>query len=373
MLCGAIQGFFLMLLLSSKSKKEKADRLLMVWLVLMAFQLLFYVDNLSQNPLLPNLLQVLGFSLPLLNAAVLYLYVYILSFGNNFKWSGSWKYVLPYLVFNLLAFGFNISAPRNITFNQAIPYFSRDVYPLAACFLTALLAVVPAYYTVKSLIVLVKYQRQLSNKYSYTEQINLGWLKWIVISLLFLFAGLFILVRFGVHLGWLNYQNLFAVVGSILALYVYFIGYFGLRQTTVFASLSMPSNEMGEKETPARGYKRSGLNEEAAGKIFEMLKLHMQETKPFLDDQLSLSTLAQQLNLTPNQLSQVINQQASANFFNFINSYRIEAVKQKLKDPAFAHYSILSIAFDCGFRSKASFNKIFKEMTGTTPHAYQKS
>ena len=99
----------------------------------------------------------------------------------------------------------------------------------------------------------------------------------------------------------------------------------------------------------------------------------MDENKPFLQDDLSLGILAGQLGVTTNQLSQIINQKAGSNFFNFINGYRVQAVKDKLKDPAVAHYSILGIAYDCGFRSKSSFNKIFKATTGQTPQQYQKA
>ncbi len=107
--------------------------------------------------------------------------------------------------------------------------------------------------------------------------------------------------------------------------------------------------------------------------FFQKLVSHTEENKPYLDENLSLATLAQQLDLTSNQLSQIINQKTSSNFFNFINRYRVEAVKLRLKDPAFAHYSILAIGYDCGFQSKSSFNKIFKQMVDKTPLEFQKS
>ena len=99
----------------------------------------------------------------------------------------------------------------------------------------------------------------------------------------------------------------------------------------------------------------------------------MDEHKPFLNEDLSLAILAGELNITANQLSQVINQKTQTNFFNFINGYRVVAVAAKFKDPAMAHFSILGIAYDCGFRSKSSFNKIFKETTGQTPLEYRKA
>lgn len=187
-----------------------------------------------------------------------------------------------------------------------------------------------------------------------------------------MFITLFPLITYGVNLGLVTYENLFAVVGSILTFYLFFIGFFGIRQTTGFTNIPVETNF--EKTTDSKpNYKNSGLNEEMVDDFFQKLTIHTEENKPYLDENLSLAMLAEQLGLTSNQLSQIINQKTSTNFFNFINSYRVEAVKERLKDPDFAHYSILAIGYDCGFQSKSSFNKIFKQMVGKTPLEFQKS
>jgi AraC-like DNA-binding protein len=371
-LTGAIQGFFLILLLKTKRKNSESDKLLMIWLGIIASQLLFYYDNLSISPLATNSIQLLGFSLPLISSPVLYLYIHSLSFGSKFHWKKTWPHLLPYLLFNFITFYLYLINSANVTVSNGIPYFSNDVPPVIVFFLIALLAIIPGYYAILSLLVLLKYQKLLPDNYSYTEKINLNWLKWIVISLLILFVTLFILIKYGVGLGPLTYQNLFAVVGSILAFYIFFIGYFGLRQTTIFTNIPATASVVSETNLQTT-YKNSGIDGEMAEQLFLKLKLHMEENKPFLDEDLSLTILARQLDITSNQLSQIINQKSSSNFFNFINGYRVQAIKEKLKDPAYGHYSILAIGYDCGFRSKASLNKIFKQMTGKTPSQYQKS
>ena len=368
-LTGAIQGVFLILLLKTKRKNSDSDQLLIIWLGIMAAQLLFYYDNLSIRPLAPNSIQLLGFSLPLISSPALYLYIRSLSFGSQFYWKKTWFHLLPYLLFNLVVFYFYFINPAHVRISNGIPYFQMSL--VTAFFLVALLAIIPGYYAILSLLVLLKYQKLLPDNYSYTEKINLNWLKWIVISLLILFVTLFIIIKYGVGLGLLTYQNLFAVVGSILSLYIFFIGYFGLRQTTIFTDIAATINIVAEANLQAN-YKNSGIDGEMAEQLFQKLKLHMEENKPFLDEDLSLAILASQLNITANQLSQVINQKSPSNFFNFINGYRVQAIKEKLKDPAYSHYSILAIGYDCGFRSKASLNKIFKQMTGKTPSTYQK-
>ena len=75
----------------------------------------------------------------------------------------------------------------------------------------------------------------------------------------------------------------------------------------------------------------------------------------------------------PHKLSKLINSQLHQNFFDFINKYRIEEFKNLALDAEHKHYSILVIAYDAGFNSKASFNRIFKNITGYTPSQYIKN
>ncbi|WP_419789101.1 helix-turn-helix domain-containing protein [Mucilaginibacter sp. X5P1] len=340
---------------------------------IISLQLGFYYDNLSANPIFPDYLQLLGFSLPLINSPVLYFYISSLSFGYDFKWRNISIYLLPFLFFNCITFFLHYTKVGDLFLKDGFPHFSSTLNSGVKYSLTALLAIIPGYYTVLSFLVLLRHQKRLPDNYSYTEKINLNWLKWIVVSLLILFAGLFLFIRYGVSYGLVGYPDLFAVVGAILTIYVFFIGFCGLHQDAVFnngISLQVDTNE---EDIIAANYKNSGLSDEKADQIFIRLKLHMDEEKPFLKEDLSLAMLAGDLGITANQLSQVINQKSRSNFFNFINGYRVEAVKDKFKDPALSAYSILGIAYDSGFRSKSSFNKIFKETTGQTPLQYRKA
>jgi AraC-like DNA-binding protein len=99
----------------------------------------------------------------------------------------------------------------------------------------------------------------------------------------------------------------------------------------------------------------------------------METMKPFLEPELTIYKLAEELKVPRHHLSQVINEKAQKSFFDFINSYRIEEVKKLLADPKMANRNILGIALDCGFNSKATFNAAFKKFTGMTPSAYQKA
>jgi AraC-like DNA-binding protein len=114
------------------------------------------------------------------------------------------------------------------------------------------------------------------------------------------------------------------------------------------------------------------LEETDSKKILNMLTLFMEEEKPFLDSDISLITLADSLGVNPKTLSFVINEHIHKNFNHYINDWRIEEVKKRLDNKAYDHFKMLSIAFDCGFNSKSTFNLAFKKATGLSPSEYRK-
>ena len=93
----------------------------------------------------------------------------------------------------------------------------------------------------------------------------------------------------------------------------------------------------------------------------------MRDETPYLDPELTLPALAQRLGTNASILSAVINNAFGRNFNDFVNGYRVEAVKKMLQDPANSHYSLLGIGLACGFNSKSTFNRVFKKMTGSAP------
>ncbi|MBK8558088.1 MAG: helix-turn-helix transcriptional regulator [Lewinellaceae bacterium] len=100
------------------------------------------------------------------------------------------------------------------------------------------------------------------------------------------------------------------------------------------------------------------------------LRSFMEQEKAYLNPDLTLTELAQQTGMNTAQLSFVINNGLGKNFNDFINQYRVEAVKSSLQDPSLAHLSLLGVAFECGFNSKTTFNRAFKKLTGNAPSGY---
>lgn len=93
----------------------------------------------------------------------------------------------------------------------------------------------------------------------------------------------------------------------------------------------------------------------------------LEQEKAWQDPELSLTQVARQLHTNPSLLSKIINQGFGFNFNDFINHYRIEAVKEMLGKGEHKQQTLLGIAFECGFNSKATFNRAFKKATGLSP------
>jgi predicted permease len=101
------------------------------------------------------------------------------------------------------------------------------------------------------------------------------------------------------------------------------------------------------------------------------LKKIVREHCYYRDPELSLSSLAEKLDLTTHELSRIINTVLKKSFNDFINEYRVQDAIQKMRDPSYAHLTLLGIAFEAGFNSQSSFNRIFKQITGKSPVEYK--
>jgi len=118
-------------------------------------------------------------------------------------------------------------------------------------------------------------------------------------------------------------------------------------------------------------YEYNGLDESELTYYKKYVEDFLMKEKSYINPEISLRTLAEKLSISTNHLSQIINACFDQNFHTFINSYRVEEVKKMFADPNKQDESILSIAFEAGFKSKSTFNTFFKKKTGVTPSSYR--
>ena len=96
----------------------------------------------------------------------------------------------------------------------------------------------------------------------------------------------------------------------------------------------------------------------------------MKEKNLYQNPGLSLSDLSQELGVHHNIVSQVINSKEQKNFYDFINAWRINEFITIARNESSKRYTLLALAYECGFNSKTSFNRNFKKVTGLSPSSY---
>jgi AraC-like DNA-binding protein len=207
----------------------------------------------------------------------------------------------------------------------------------------------------------VRYRAGLNHFFSNTIKIELNWLRNFLILVVFLFVSdwIFIYINHNiVPLSWTQNWWSHFLDGCVL-LYLCFEAYRagtlrtrGIQAVGEAASETVVSGEVPDQRTLL-----------LKNQLLEV----MQSTRPYLDPELTLPDLAEKIGLPTLQVSQVINQQLGKNFNDFINAYRVEAVKSMLAEGKQAQLSLLGIAYECGFNSKATFNRAFKKHTGVAP------
>lgn len=217
-------------------------------------------------------------------------------------------------------------------------------------------------YCILSLFMLIKYQKQLKNYYSKIEHLSLKWLQTpivIYVGYHFLWRVITEIDRFAFDKSLREYY--FLPNFTILAIITCWIGFKGYIQKERDIIQLKPDTKASTLE-----------HEEKDQKFLSNLRQLMENEKPYLNPDLNLSMLAEMLQMKPKQLSTKINQNCDQNFYDVVNSYRVEAFKARLQSTERDKLSLLGHAYECGFYSKSTFNHVFKKITQQTPSEYLK-
>jgi YesN/AraC family two-component response regulator len=220
------------------------------------------------------------------------------------------------------------------------------------------------------LILLYRHDRNLENVYSSKDELSLKWLKVFVI--LFVFYNLyevFVLIMNGLPTNETVYY-------SIISLHVFIIGIFGLRQRDIYVKNQQKESIDNDEESITRPQKiidkkQLILNEEVIRETLIKLNNLMQVEKRYRNEDLSLYDLATELEINRNYLSHILNENLQTNFYNFVNTFRIEEAKEMLLDEKYDYLSIEGIAKNVGFKSRNVFYPVFKKLEGLTPSEYK--
>lgn len=356
--------FFLSFILLTKKGKSGADKILFAWLcVIFVHLILFSIISSKEYLKFPYLL---GFEipLPLLHGPFLFLYTLTLT-SDELSKTKMFPHFLPFAVGLIGTIPFLILNPEEkilVYQNEGEGFETISIIIFTGIVLSGITN------TFLSLRVLVNHKKLIKDNFSSIEKINLQWLFRLVLGL----SCIWILVFFADD----------EIIFSSVVLFVAFIGYYGIKQVGIFTNQQAlelsPANESKElaelsTATPeVSKYNKLALSDSQLKAIHGELVQLMKQKKLFLTPELTLTMVAEELEIHPNTLSQVINTVEQKNFFDYVNTFRIEEFKERIAIPDNQKYTLLSLAYECGFNSKTSFNRNFKNLTGKSPSEYLK-
>lgn len=360
-------------LIYSKRNKTISDKILVAWIINFAFH--FAVPFFLERKLLFNE-STWGM---LLGVFVVthspFIFVYTLSltdskFKLNLKYLFHFGFILiyilafvPYLILSeekRMQLALN---KQDITYHMFLPMF--------------VLLFCRVYFLIRTIIALYTHQLQIKHVYSFSEKVNLAWLKKIAYGFFFIIALSFL--AYGlvsarvISIYWMDYS---LVIANIIIFFS--LAYFGNKQQLVYTS--QPIIEAANRKLKKTSKSKTGIEtseesekEKTLAPIIQALNQKMTEEKLYLNPELNIGDLANMLAIHAYQLSKLINTQLNKNFYEFVNDFRVQEFKTLVANPKNKHISILGLALDAGFNSKASFNRIFKNSTGTTPSEFRES
>jgi AraC-like DNA-binding protein len=357
-----LAGFFIIILLG-KPAKMRHDLILIVWLGIILFHVLVSYWE-SRHPY--TFLLEISSAMVFLHGPLLYLYTQaITSPGIRFQ-----KSVLIHLI------------PFGVYLLLALPYIVKGTLaPVPATFRDALAMVKLAgvfFYGILILRARKRYILQAQHSLSSLDRVQLDWIRFLVYGV-FLLACIGLISEGLKFMQWIETSYEDKTVNIALSILIIILGYYGFRQTAVFipapAKISLSVHTETEVPLPpvtGSKYQRSGLDAEKSKLLAQHLSAYMDGKKTFTDPELSLDILAEQMSVPSNHLSQVINEQFGQHFWDFVNEYRVKRIQEEIAKGTHHKLTLLAIALDAGFNSKASFNRAFKKFTGKTPTEYLK-
>ena len=386
----AIQGLFLVYLLVNRAPSRE-NTFLAVLVATMSVSILGPALGLSgyyrEWPHLIRISDPIAFLL----GPLLYGYIHLLTrsrLPRHYGW-----HLVPfgvYLIF-LLPF-YSLSGAEKVAFGEKVLFAGQQPPQLVAIQIFRTLHV--GSYLVASLLLIRQFGRLLKENYSDIQTLNLDKAAsllrlYLVVSALGIGTFLFGLIAP------INYVVANGIIGLGISLIIYALAYslWNRPATPPVARLVPPREAPGPATGELLARQPSNATDVLPAAIIEVvaekgrgtyylsdeqyaawgvrLEALLQRDRIYLENELSLAQLGDRLGIQPYQASELISRRYGEPFFDLINRRRVEEVKKRLEDPAYAHYSILGIALDCGFNSKSSFNAAFKKFTGFTPSQYR--
>lgn len=209
------------------------------------------------------------------------------------------------------------------------------------------------------------YQKFLYNNYSTTTDKSLSWLFYFLLLISLVLFTWMVSFTFCLRGNMTDCEETFGLVTLGLIILLFWIGYAVILKYNWFQVVPYKEDQFKKEQQGNKLSSKTNLYHD------NLISL-MQKEKLYENIDLTLDSLSERLQISSGYLSQIINEKEQKNFFEFVNFYRVEAVKEKLLDKEYNNYTIMGIALESGFKSKSTFNAVFKKFTGQTPSSFKR-
>ena len=370
LIIGAFQALFFAALLIVKKRRTLCDSVMSFWLILLFLHLLvIYCKHLGLYEDYPHLIGSTQ-SLIFIYGPMLYFYVdnYISNLpGFRKKY---FYHLIPFIVYNLYLLPFYLQSGNDKLASMSNENPPGD-WPDVIFYL--LKVIVIPFYVLLILFTLRKHKNNLQYYFSNFEHRDLMWVRYLVgsiavIGVLVIFTGI---AKMGSNSILTADSEQFVLAAT--SIWIFGLGFYAVKQTSIFVDVTYDlQRPVAGPSEATKTYRTGRLKKLEEDNFQDRLNQYLDKDKPYLKSRLTIDQLAEALEVSTHELSLYLNEALNQSFFDLINKHRVEEFIRRMQDPANANYTLLGIAMDCGFNSKASLNRIFKKYTGKSPSEYYK-
>jgi AraC-like DNA-binding protein len=329
-IAGLINATIFSFLLLTYKKRSTAIILLVLLMIVISFQaLLNAFDSRDFFLQFPNLFRVSWIQLSIIGP-IIYLFTKKITSEHSGLQKKDVIHLVPFIVYSCVLFPW-FATPTSIKRNLIQQYYdvlSQDDFS----WLNQLSLILIIGYIIAALVHYKKYKEGIKNGFSDIEKQKFEFIKHFLYALLaiVLISGL---VFYSRKLDIPFLTNFYHYNYIIVVAMVYWIAYNLLTRRSLFLQTA-PLNSVAAK------YKKSGLSEDALKSIYFTLLKYIDIHQPYLDPDLNIFKLAEELNVPRHHVSQAINTQSGKSFYDFINAYRVEEAKRRLQNPEYNNFTI---------------------------------
>ncbi|WP_343704704.1 helix-turn-helix transcriptional regulator [Chitinophaga sp.] len=360
-LLGALQAlFFGIFLLFAPTNNRQQNRMLAFFILILSYN---GFETLNWSSELYRYLFIFDmFPFVLVFGLGPSLYLYFRSFRAPAPMRGTWRYFLPVFASGAFRLGLVVlvvlyinKVPVFVDLGWLDGWFGAIAEPLSVLTFAAFL-----FFTYREYQALMPANIENGVWVQEEAAIIMRWLKTLLIVMVFfcfLWAGT-VLYAFIFKV---NGGPQYYVIEVCLVALIYWMGFSSYHRTRVIYIAQQKKTQTFYDQLPPAEVEA----------CVAALEKAMVEQRLYLDPELTSNTLAAHIGVPPKVLSAVLNQRLQKGFNEYVNTWRVEAVKDRIKDPANSHLTLTGMAFECGFNSQPTFQRAFKAVTGQTPREYQ--